>query len=220
MADNRQYRPQYRSNNHKPKYQSSSQSGPSYKQQSDFQINPKYKHLVVHCKKGKYDVYVGRKNPTVPESYDPDADKWGNPFKIERDGDRDECLAKYIDWVVKQDHIIQAAKKELKGKVLGCWCAPQGCHGYVLATIANEEESDKSSQATVSASTSAEAKSEKASTNNNNQTQNTAQNTTQNMKQQANFPALSDNKPQQPQKQSAPPKSAPKSWSDIAKGQK
>ena len=26
---------------------------------------------------------------------------------------------------------------ELKGKVLGCWCAPEGCHGDVLAELAD-----------------------------------------------------------------------------------
>eukprot|EP00027_Filamoeba_sp_ATCC50430_P008997 CAMPEP_0168560280 /NCGR_PEP_ID=MMETSP0413-20121227/10976_1 /TAXON_ID=136452 /ORGANISM="Filamoeba nolandi, Strain NC-AS-23-1" /LENGTH=214 /DNA_ID=CAMNT_0008591571 /DNA_START=11 /DNA_END=652 /DNA_ORIENTATION=- len=213
--DNRQYKPQYKSNNHyKPTSSGSTQqSGPKYKQQSDFRINPKYKNLVVHCKKGHYDVYIGRKNPTVPESYEPDADKWGNPFKIDRDGDREECLAKYIDWVVKQDHIIQAAKRELKGKALGCWCAPQLCHGYVLATIANEEELDKFAQDT--ASTAAETVSESTPnpSNNNNHSQSTKPNTSQNTRQQDNFPALgSNNKPSEPQKQSAPPKSAPKSW--------
>jgi hypothetical protein len=27
--------------------------------------------------------------------------------------------------------------KELKGKVLGCWCHPKGCHGHVLAKLVN-----------------------------------------------------------------------------------
>jgi hypothetical protein len=27
---------------------------------------------------------------------------------------------------------------ELKGKVLGCWCKPDACHGDVLAELADE----------------------------------------------------------------------------------
>lgn len=28
---------------------------------------------------------------------------------------------------------------ELEGKILGCWCAPQACHGDVLAELANQQ---------------------------------------------------------------------------------
>jgi hypothetical protein len=31
-----------------------------------------------------------------------------------------------------------AALPELKGRVLGCWCAPLACHGDVLAQLAND----------------------------------------------------------------------------------
>jgi hypothetical protein len=34
--------------------------------------------------------------------------------------------------------MIEKAKRELKGKVLGCWCSPKACHGDILAKIANE----------------------------------------------------------------------------------
>lgn len=80
--------------------------------------------LVVHYKRRKYDVYVGR--PT----------KWGNPFEIGRDGSREEVVRKYEEWIVTQPHLM-AALGELRGKVLGCWCAPEACHGDVLARLAN-----------------------------------------------------------------------------------
>lgn len=34
--------------------------------------------FVVHCKKSRFDVYIGRPNPTIKSS----DFKWGNPFKI------------------------------------------------------------------------------------------------------------------------------------------
>jgi hypothetical protein len=81
---------------------------------------------VVHCKKAKYDIYIGR--PT----------KWGNPYNIGRDGDRLEVITKYRYWLYRQPELLKAAKIELKGKVLGCWCAPLACHGDVLASVANQ----------------------------------------------------------------------------------
>jgi len=69
-------------------------------------------------------VYVGR--PT----------KWGNPFVIGRDGTRDEVIAKYRAWVVRQPSLM-AMLHELRGKDLVCWCAPQRCHAEVLVDLAN-----------------------------------------------------------------------------------
>ena len=80
---------------------------------------------VVHCKREKHDVYIGRPS------------KWGNPFAIGKDGTRDEVIAKYEAWIREQPALM-ASLPELRGKVLGCWCAPQACHGDVLARLAEE----------------------------------------------------------------------------------
>lgn len=80
---------------------------------------------VVHCKREKYDVYIGRPS------------KWGNPFKLETGDDRDAVIARYEKWLRSQPQLI-AALGELSGKVLGCWCAPKSCHGDVLARLADE----------------------------------------------------------------------------------
>lgn len=89
---------------------------------------------VVHCKQSDYDIYIGR--PT----------KWGNPYTHKGGtvaqhivGSREEAIAKYKEWLLAQPELVAAAKDELKGKVLGCWCHPLACHGDVLAEIANEE---------------------------------------------------------------------------------
>ncbi len=66
---------------------------------------------VVHCKRARYDVYIGRPS------------KWGNPFQIGRDGTRAEVIARY-------------ELGQLEGKTLGCWSAPNACHGDVLARLA------------------------------------------------------------------------------------
>ncbi len=81
---------------------------------------------VVHCKKNKFDVYIGR----------PSA--WGNPFVMGRDGSRSEVIAKYDAWLETQPELKARAKAELRGKVLACWCKPLACHGDTLVRIANE----------------------------------------------------------------------------------
>jgi Domain of unknown function (DUF4326) len=68
------------------------------------------------------DVFIGRPS------------KWGNPFVIGKDGDRAEVIAKYRAWIADQPHLL-AALPELHGKRLACFCAPQACHGDVLAEL-------------------------------------------------------------------------------------
>jgi len=82
---------------------------------------------VVHCKRSPYDVYIGRPGP------------FGNPFEIGKDGTREEVVEKYAEWVLTQPELLAIIKTELKGKVLGCWCAPQLCHGDILKELANEQ---------------------------------------------------------------------------------
>jgi Domain of unknown function (DUF4326) len=93
---------------------------------------PKLK-LVVHCKKEPFDVLIDR--TTI----------WGNPFSHKPGtrarflvGSREEAIARYEMWILKNSPMVALAKRTLRGKVLGCWCDPLACHGDVLARIANE----------------------------------------------------------------------------------
>jgi Domain of unknown function (DUF4326) len=54
-----------------------------------------------------------------------------NPFVIGRDGSRNEVIAKYRAWIVRQPALM-AALHELRDKDLVCWCAPERCHADVL----------------------------------------------------------------------------------------
>jgi hypothetical protein len=86
---------------------------------------------VVHCTKEPYDVYIGRGR--CPQSGEPG--RWGNPFRIGPDGTREEVIARYADWLreeVDAERISLEELAALDGKVLGCWCAPEPCHGEVL----------------------------------------------------------------------------------------
>lgn len=87
---------------------------------------------VVHCKKAPFDVYIGRPSP------------WGNPFSHKagtlaefRVATREEAIERFRGWFLAQPDLVERCKKELRGKVLGCWCKPKACHGDILAEIAD-----------------------------------------------------------------------------------
>ena len=79
-------------------------------------MTSKSKPAVVHCKREPYDVYIGRPGP------------WGNPFVIGRDGTREEVIAKHRAWVEESPELQARIRRELRGKVLACHCAPKPCH--------------------------------------------------------------------------------------------
>jgi hypothetical protein len=70
-------------------------------------------------------VYIGRPS------------KWGNPFRIGPDGDREAVIAKYRAFLVSRPDLVDAVRRELAGRNLVCFCAPKACHGDVLLEIAN-----------------------------------------------------------------------------------
>jgi hypothetical protein len=87
--------------------------------------------LVVHCKRGAYDRYVGR-GPGA-------RGRWGNPFRIGSHGTREEVIALHREWLwgeVKAERVTLEELAALAGKVLGCWCAPQRCHGETIVAAA------------------------------------------------------------------------------------
>lgn len=70
--------------------------------------------------------------------------KWGNPFVIGRDGDRQRCIDLYRDWLktCRMD-LIALARRELRDRDLVCWCVPLACHGDVLLEIANGDKENE-----------------------------------------------------------------------------
>jgi hypothetical protein len=68
---------------------------------------------------------------------------FGNPFVLNDVSDlkeRAHVIASYERWLMepKQAALVEKAKRELRGKVLGCWCKPLDCHGDVLKVVADE----------------------------------------------------------------------------------
>ena len=99
---------------------------------------------VVNKFKDKYDVYIGRTHDPL---------HFGNPFSFKRDslaevvvGSREESVEAFRKWLTGEAYKEVEPERRwwilenlvyLKGKVLGCFCSPQLCHGDILAEMAD-----------------------------------------------------------------------------------
>ena len=100
---------------------------------------------VVNLRRDPYDVYIGRAKrddrgrPMKHSGY------FGNPFPINARRTREQSIAAYKPYFARrlaQDPIFRQRLEALRGKVLGCFCAPPGgvtcadkpyvCHGQVI----------------------------------------------------------------------------------------
>ena len=72
-------------------------------------------------------VYIGR------------GSKWGNPFVMGKDGNRDDVCDEYKSWLwhrVQKEEVTLQELADLHGKDLVCFCAPLRCHGHELEKVA------------------------------------------------------------------------------------
>jgi hypothetical protein len=100
------------------------------------------KTRVVNRRRERFDVYIGRPSP------------FGNPFSHMpgtlakfRVATREEAITKFREWFLAQPALVERARRELKGKVLGCWCKPASCHGDVIAEIIDGERNTAAADA-------------------------------------------------------------------------
>ena len=62
---------------------------------------------------------------------------WGNPFELDKDGNRDEVCDSYeIYFDLKKS--LQRRLPELKSKALACWCHPERCHAHHLQKLTHD----------------------------------------------------------------------------------
>jgi len=94
-------------------------------------IKRKGGEIVTDC-----EVYIGRR--MTMGGWDLQQSKWANPFSVREYG-REEALRKYREYILSRDDLI-ADLPSLKGKVLGCWCAPEKCHGNILADFVDGKD--------------------------------------------------------------------------------
>lgn len=102
-------------------------------------------------------VYIGRERTGIHH--------YGNPFTHNKQGTlaqivtptREMAIAAFKDWLEGTDwHSVEPERrkwilehlKDLKGKRLICFCAPQACHGDILAEKAAVESSHGNAEVT------------------------------------------------------------------------
>jgi len=103
------------------------------------------KTRVVHFKKEKCDIYVGR--PSI----------WQNIYTSINDrktlalhvvSSKDEAIRKYEEYILSQPQLL-AKLPELRGKIMGCWCGfaddwepgvKMFCHAQVLQKLIRLQE--------------------------------------------------------------------------------
>lgn len=86
----------------------------------------------LHVPGQKYDVYIGRGRNSI----------WANPYSHLSNSlaeiqvkTRDEAIACYREYILTRKDLL-GQLPTLYGKVLGCWCVPERCHGEVLIELA------------------------------------------------------------------------------------
>lgn len=79
--------------------------------------------------------------------------KWGNPFVVGQEipmipgrkvQDRRHAVSLYLGFAPQNQRLVEAARAELRGKNLACWCPKDDpyddcCHAAILLKIANDE---------------------------------------------------------------------------------
>jgi hypothetical protein len=91
---------------------------------------------IVHCKKDKYDIYIGR------------GSIYGNPYTHIKNRDtkaefivetRKDAIEKYKEYLLNNPELLEQIKK-LKNKTLGCFCKPKSCHGDIIKEILDSKD--------------------------------------------------------------------------------
>lgn len=100
-------------------------------------VNVRYRRKDSPPGKAKWDVYAGRQACPCSSRVCEHDGGWGNPYPVARHGE--DTMVLYLDYLATHPEVVERARRELPGKVLGCWCAPRLCHAVVLARLADGE---------------------------------------------------------------------------------
>jgi hypothetical protein len=97
---------------------------------------------VVNVRRDDCDVYIGRAVSRAGNPRYRRASIFANPFRVGRDAaSSEEVLELYeahLRRKLAEDPRLRLDLLDLDGKSLGCWCAPDPCHGHVLLRLIDE----------------------------------------------------------------------------------
>lgn len=86
------------------------------------------------------NIYIGRKGVVFIDGtrYPPVSSEFCNPYKIDKNNDRNSVLKKYKKYIIERlcnEPELLEKLLAMKNKNLGCWCAPDACHGDILLSL-------------------------------------------------------------------------------------
>lgn len=115
-------------------------------------IRPAYQNLKEWMKDPNH-VYIGRAGIVFVPTEDGGKERWPkkdspwcNPFKIDKWATREDVIREYRSYIKAKIQDEGLNIEDLRGKMLGCWCKPEACHGDVLLELLNEAETGSSSE--------------------------------------------------------------------------
>ena len=81
------------------------------------------------------NMYIGRFHPKVGYSF-----PWANPFKLINDhpSERNKVISNYSKMLLSNKLLLEKLPELLAYKQIGCWCAPNHCHGHVILNLLNK----------------------------------------------------------------------------------
>jgi Domain of unknown function (DUF4326) len=88
-------------------------------------------------------VYVGR--ALYRGAWRLAASPLANPYRPGPDGTRAQVIAAYREYLLGRPD-LRALLPQLRGRRLGCWCAPLPCHADVIAELADTRAGQGSGQ--------------------------------------------------------------------------
>jgi Domain of unknown function (DUF4326) len=84
-----------------------------------------------------YSRRKGAETPPVGAVYVGRPSRWGNPFKLEKESDRQLVIEQFREYATERVEREPDWLKPLRGKDLVFWCAPKACHADLLLELAN-----------------------------------------------------------------------------------
>lgn len=91
---------------------------------------------VVHVKREPFTHYIGRNAAT--HGYASRDANLANPFPITAQRTRFAAVAEFYAHAKANPEILERIRALPRDAVLGCWCAPNACHGDAIKRIWSE----------------------------------------------------------------------------------
>ena len=92
---------------------------------------------IVNKYRENFEVYIGRGSP-----FGNDYSHIAHSMATNKVATREEAIRKHKNDLLMNPELMVKVRKELKGKILGCFCKPEKCHGDTYTWLCDMSEED------------------------------------------------------------------------------